>query len=275
MKILENTNQDFGRAFKRISFAFRQYFPNAEWVTENPDLEIVQVVGQKEYDYLSSKSSLRNVVMHQQCFLTTGVSIEAWANLWKDCHLVMSFHDLESYTKQKFNFFRTPLGADPATFQISKAQRFYDVFSTGHVAEPECIDKVFEACRITNHKMIHTGENFGWDSRFYDFKYYMNDSLYLSILQRVKYVTGLRLFEGFEMACIEGAMTGATPIVLDLPTYSYYKDFGIYIDPVKDITKQLIGIFESTYTPLSKDQIEYVRNTFSWETICKAIYAHL
>jgi hypothetical protein len=275
MKILDHTDKDFGRAFKRISHAFRTHFPNVEWVTTNPDIEIVQVVGKVEYDYLCSKDSLKNVVMHQQCLFTTGISVEDWSKLWKECKLVISFHPIYTYTDEKINFLRTPLGAELDTFPISKVQRIYDVFTTGHVAEPECLDKVFDACITTNKKMFHTGENFKWNSNYYQFLEYMNDPWYVSILQKVKYVTGLRKQEGFEMACIEGAMTGAVPIVPDIQTYIDYRDFCIYISMSGDITKQLVNIFNSEYKPLSLEQINYVRDRFSWKRICGDIYKRL
>jgi hypothetical protein len=273
MKISEYTNKDFGRAFKRISLAFRTHFPsNVEWVDSNPDIEIVQVVGKKEYDYLTSKNSLKNVVMHQQCLLTTGIPISDWVKLWKECKLVMSFHDLKG---AGFNFLRTPLGAEPDTFPVGKVQRVYDVFSTGHVAETECLDMLYNACVMSQTKMLHTGENFKWNAPNYQFLEYMNDPWYSSVLQRTKYVTGLRRVEGFEMACIEGAMSGAVPIVPFLPTYDYYKDFGLYIFMDGDITDQLINIFDKSYVPLTQDQLYYVRDEFSWKNICEKIYKRL
>jgi len=275
MKIFEYTNPDFGKAFKRISVAMQTHFPDVEWVTENPDVEIVQVVGKKEYDYLMSKQSLSNVIMFQQCLYTTDIPVTNWAQLWNECKLTISFHNLNSYIDNKDKFFRTPLGAEPDLFPVSKSQRTYTVFSTGHVAETECLDKVFAACILANKKMLHTGENFKWDNTHYQFLEYMTDSWYSSILQRVKYVTGLRVIEGFEMACIEAAMTGAVPIVPFIQTYIDYKDFCIYIDMDKDITQQLVNIFMSEYKPLSLEQITYVRNNFSWQKICGEIYKRL
>lgn len=274
MKIYEHIDKDFGRAFKRISHAFKLHFPNVEWVNSNQDIEIVHTLGKTEYDYLASKDSLSNVVIIQHCFFTThGVSAENWIDLWKQSKLTVSFHDLQSYTDSKFNFIRVPWGAEPDTFPISKAQRFYMIFSTGHVAETECLDKVYEACKITNNKMLHTGENFGWDLKYYQFFNYMEDPWYCNLLQRVKYIPGLRDIEGFEMACIEGAMTGAVPIVPNIPTYDFYKDFCIYIDMKKDIVEQLVNIFKSEYKPLSTEQINYIRKEFAWKNICNKIYS--
>ena len=272
MKIYEHSNPDFGKAFKRISKAFKTHFPNVEWVSSNADVEIVQVVGKAEYDYLVNKNSLSNVVIQQQCLFTTGISLEKWVELWKQCKLIISFHDCKAYTEGKINFFMSPLGAEPDLFPIGTQPRFYSIFSTGHVAETECLDKIFDACVCANRKMIHTGENFKWDNNHYQFLGYMEDPWFASLLQKVKYVSGLRRTEGFEMHCIEGAMTGAVPIIPFIQTYGYYKDFGIFIDMNKDITQQLINILLSDYKPLSLEQINYVRDRFSWKRICNDIY---
>jgi glycosyltransferase involved in cell wall biosynthesis len=275
MKILEYSNKDLGRAFSRITYAFHKYFKDVEWVTSNPDIVLVETLGQGEIDYLNTLKSLDNVVLVQQCLFTSGIKLNTWIELWKRCKLVISFHDLQSYTKEKFNFYRTPLGAEPDTFPIGCLERNFKVFSTGHVAETECLDKVYLACKNTNNTMIHTGENFHWDNKYYTFINYLPDKQFSYLLQRVQYVTGLRLVEGFEMACIEGAMTGAVPIIPNLPTYDWYKDFGIYIDVNKDITKQLVDIFSSEYNSLSNEQINYIRNEFSWSNICTNIYKRI
>jgi hypothetical protein len=275
MKIYEYSDPNLGKCFTRIGGALRKYFPNTEWVNSNPDIIIVELLGQGEVDYLNSLKSLDNVIMFQHNFFTSGVPQEVWIDLWTRCKLVLSFHDLTDYTDKKFNFLRTRLGAEPDQFKISKYDRNFKVFSTGHVAETECLDKVFLACKNTNNVMIQTGENFHWDNRYYTFVNYLPENQFTYMLQRVQYVTGLRLIEGFEMACVEGAMTGAVPIVPDLPTYDWYKDFGIYIDTHRDIVTQLSDIFSREYKPLTSEQINYVRDEFSWKKICSNIYKRI
>ena len=86
-------------------------------------------------------------------------------------------------------------------------------------------------------------------------------------------MAGLRLIEGFECHCIEGAMTGAVPIVPNIPTYDFYKDFGIFIDVKSDIKQQLIEVFNNkNYKSLDYDIISYVRDRFSYKKIVENIY---
>jgi hypothetical protein len=276
MKIQEISNPALGKAFDRISLAFHKHFPNVEWTDQNPDIKTIQLLGQGEVDLLNKMDRLDNVILFQMNFHTSGVSAEVWQELWKKCKLVISFHDLKSYYPDlEFNFYRTALGAEPEEFPVNLSiPRDNKVFSTGHVAETEGLDLIYEACKKTNNIMFHTGENFHWGSN-YHFIPYMSNAMFSKSLQTVQYVPGLRFIEGFELMCIEGAMTGAVPIVPNLPTYDFYKDFGIYIDTNKNIVEQLVNIFDSEYKPLSIEQINYVRNIFSWDRICSEIYKRL
>jgi hypothetical protein len=277
MKIQEISNPDWGRCFGRISGALHKHFPsNTEWTNDNPDIKLVHLLGQSELDIVNKMDTLDNVVLNQVNFLTSELPDTTWIEIWKKAKLVISFIDLKAmYPDVEFNFHKFPMGAEPELFPISKVQRFYDIFTTGHVAKTECLQEVYDACVLSRKVMLHTGENFKWKGPNYQFLEYMTDSVYSSILQRVKYITGLRITEGFEMACIEGAMTGAVPIVPFLPTYEYYKDFGRFIFMDGDITGQLVKIFSEPYVPLTKEQIEYVRYEFAWKKICEDLYKRL
>lgn len=272
MRIKEFMNPDWGKAFKRISKAFHSNFNKIEWVDTNEDIELVHIVGTAEVDYLLKKDSLSNVVIVQHCFRTAGVdSQETWNSLWKNCRLVISFHNLPKFTDTKFNFIRTPWGADPSMFPVSTDHRIVKVFATGHVAGTEKLDSIFEACQLTNNIMYHTGENFKFNPKTYQFFDYMDNKEYSAMLTYVQYVAGLREIEGFEMACIEGAMTGATPIVPTENSYDFYNPFAIKVDTNTDVVPQLVKIFSEPYIPLGLDKILYVRNTFDWKVLCPPI----
>lgn len=274
MKISEVKSQGLGKCFDRISLAFKQHFPrNVEWGSPNPDIKIFYLFGGYEIEQLLKQDDLSNVVIFQVNYFTTAYPLEKFVELWKRAKLVISFHPLDTYfPNEKFNFYRTALGAEPSVFTISNANRHHKVFTTGHVANTECLDKIFDACSISNTKMLHTGENFKWNPQYYTYLPYMSDAEFVNKLQTTQYIAGLRLLEGFEMMCIEGAMTGATPIVPQLPTYDFYKDFGIFIDTNKNITEQLVEIFRGEYKQLSREKVEYVRDTFSWTTVCNGLY---
>jgi len=274
LKIKEIYNKNWGKVFGRITSALKTHAPSGvEFVSGNDyDVCMVHAVGGEEY-IKATQEDLSKVILFQHCYYTTNMDLSMWHNLWTQCRCVISFHNLVDYTDTKFNFLRSPLGAEPELFPILNTPRTAKVFSTGHVADTECLDLIYQACRDTKNIMIHTGNNFKWDANGYSYSNYLPDAQYNAVLNKVQYVAGLRLIEGFECHCIEGAMTGAIPIVPDLPTYDWYKDFGIFIDTKQDIKQQLIDIFNNkSYKSLDYGIISYVRERFSYAKIVNDIY---
>ncbi len=272
MRIKEIINSDFGEAFKNISRAFHAHLPNTEWVNDNYDYILLYTIGAGEHKIFQTLPKDK-VINFQACYLTAGLDHAEWQKMWQECFVTISYYDLQSYCSELVKVYQTPLGADPKVFNAqNRGNRPIKVFSTGHVAYSECLDKVFEACVQTNNKMYHTGENFKWSNNHYHYMNYMSIESLANLFNQTQYITGLRIYEGFEMACIEGAMCGATPIVFDLPSYSYYKDFARIINFKKDYIPQLVDIFNSPYEPLSDEQVQYVQNTFSWKKIIGDLY---
>ena len=276
IKIKEILNPDLGKAFQRISIALRQYSPEKiEWVNHNnADLFILHTVGGKEYDKFYTLP-INKTINIQHCYFTTAVTPEQWFRLWKDAKLNISFHDLQSYTIDKIEFLKVPWGADPNIFKYNHYIKNIKVFTTGHVAATEALDLVHSACEKTNNIMYHTGANLKYPPLHYKYLNYMPDDMLGAYLNRAQYISCLRWIEGFEMMGIEGAMCGATPIIFDLPTYSYYKGFGYFINSTDNVEKQLAELFLSEYKPLSEEQIEYVRKNFDWKVIVESIFKRI
>lgn len=271
IKLGEVLNPDFGFAFKRISKAFHDY-GDVEWVSpEKADAVIIHVVGGGEYN---QALELKNAVVIQHCVFTTQVTIPMWEKIWCNSLLNVSFHDLSSYSDKKFNSISTPWGAEPSIFHYIPYARDNTVFATGHVASTEHLDSIYRACGRTGKQMLHTGENFKWNTQYYKYLKYMSDSELCSLFNHTKYIGCLRDIEGFEMMGIEGAFCGATPIVPDLPTYRWYKDFGKFIDMKQDIVEQLVAIFDSPFQELTTEKRQEVTARFSWKNIIpKIIYS--
>lgn len=278
MKIYEDSNPDFGKAFKKISEALRKYAPEyVQWVSreQSPDLTVLHVVGGQEYEKLTV-ADLSKTIIVQHCLYTTDLEPNLWKDFWKNAYAVISWNAIEDVMPEGANFFRIPLGADPNLFNVvPNINKNIKVFTTGHVAITEMIDSVHEACSRTGNVLYHTGENFRWPSTSYKFLSYMDERAFFNTLSRAQYVTGLRTLEGFEVMCIEGAMTGSVPIIPNLPSYDWYKDFGTYIDLSSNVVDQLTSIFNGEFVGLTKEQIDYVRHRFSWETVCKEFYGVL
>lgn len=247
IKLAEIVNPKFGMAFKRISNALHAYSQDfVEWTTpDKAQATIIHVVGGEEYQ---QALDLKNAVAIQHCIFTTGVELSMWEKIWQNSLLSISFHDLHSYSDKNFNAISVPWGAEPSIFfrepNIIKDQT---VFTTGHVAHTEHLPDILYACQKANKRMYHTGENFSWDRKHYQYLSYMDDAQLRKMFNRTQYVGCLRGIEGFEMMGIEGSFCGAVPIVPDLHTYRWYKGFGKFIDMRKGVVEQLEAIFKEPY----------------------------
>lgn len=268
MKLKIVTKPFFGKAFDRINQAFYKYKP--DWVTfvdKNEDASIVHVVGGEEIE----PASKNNAIIIQHCYFTT--NYDKWDELWEKALLTISFHDLTKYTDKKFNFLQTPWGADEDIFFRIKGKEKIPktLFTTGHVKETECHEEIYKACVETDTIMFHTGADYKFPNRhIYRHLDYMSNTYYNNLLNTCTFTAGLRLLEGFEMHCVEGLFTETIPIIFDLPTYSYYKDFGIFVNPNKDIVNQLVNILSNYNLP--KISFEKAKEKFNWKVIMKNIY---
>jgi hypothetical protein len=269
-------NKSWSQSLYRIEKAFRNYSPEyVQWV-DYPEAEaaIVPIVGAGEVPICEKiLADGKKLIINQVCYLTSGY--EKWPELWEKAVFTFSFHNLSDYTNVQFNFKSFPLGADKNLFFNVHKNRVAKAFTTGYIAETEYIDKIFEACKKTNNFMVHTGADFNWDNIYYKHLPHQEDPGLNYVLGQVQYIPGLRAIEGFEMLCIEGAFGGAVPVVLDLPTYRWYKDFGIFIDPNQNITEQLVSIFKKEYFPLSEETISKVKLEFSWDVLIPTIFEEI
>lgn len=272
MKVKEILNPIFGKAFTRFSQALHRYSHLFSPFTGNPDFYFLHVVGGEEYNILKEGIlDPRRTIIFQHCILTTSIDLWDWVSIWREAPLVLSHSPIPG-SFEGINFFRTPLGAEPSLFYPS-GEKEYKAFMTGHVAETECLDSIAEAARRVGVTVYHTGEDFGWDSRFYRYLPYMPDDVYSAFLRKVEYVFGLRKIEGFEVHCIEGAMSGCVPVVPQEPSYDFYDGFALFVQTNasdEEIVRQIAEILESRHA-LSDDQIQYVRSRFSWEKVVKDI----
>jgi glycosyltransferase involved in cell wall biosynthesis len=277
IRVWDFLHKNWGKVFKKISDQLRKHAPaNIEWVEnrEESDLQLIPVIGSGEF--LEAKKCSRPIIW-QHCYYTANHEHVDYPSLWEKSPLVMSFHPLDTYTDKKFNFYRTPLGADPTIYKATGDDKSKLVFTTGHVAETECIDLLYEACKRINGCMFHTGENFqnkrGWLSKHYQWLKYMSEEELSNMLSQCKYVLAARLVEGFEVMGVEALLAGTRPIVPDLPTYDFYKGFAEFINPNLDITEQLAEILKKEPRPFSSDEFIEIHKKFDWANIAKGIYS--
>ncbi|MFA5154711.1 MAG: hypothetical protein WC554_19350 [Clostridia bacterium] len=278
MKVYEYMHPAWGRVFNRISGAFHRFAPSwVEWVNtpEESDIYIVNVVGageRKQLDYPHP-----NKVIIQYCYYTAQIEQLNYVPYWKDALLTVSFHDLTAYTNEKFNFFRAPLGADPEVFKRynPNSYRRNKVFVTGHVANDECIDKVYEAVKQLDEYMVHTGENFKWGFQNYRYLDYLSDNDYVALLNNTQYISCLRRIEGFELAGVEGLFCGARPIIPDIPTYDAYRKYAYTVSLDDTLVEQLVGIMQDEPKVITFEEYNEIVRKFSWNTIIRSIFSEI
>jgi glycosyltransferase involved in cell wall biosynthesis len=273
MKIFEFTRPEWGIAFKRISAALHQYAPaDVEWTDyDSCDLMIVHVVGTGEEEILKRD---KPKIIIQHCYFTARPELVDYPAYWEKALLSVSFHDLRKYTDKSISYYGMPWGADPEVFKLQPGiERDITVFTTGHIAQTEGIDLVFEAVTAVKGFMMHTGANFGWSRPTYTYTDYMEDTLLCETLNSAKYVSALRFTEGFELLAIEGLMCGARPIVPENDTYDWYREFGYTVNTKEPIVPQLITIFQQEPRPVSAEEREQIVQRFAWEHIMNGFYS--
>lgn len=278
MKIYEYRHPNWGIVFSKISRYIRQYAPSdVVWVDsiDESDLQIIHIVGLGEVE-IAQKSP--NKIIWQHCYKTAGDY--PWDNLWMDSLMAVSFHNFRNYSDKAFNFLHLPLGYDETMFypETPFDKRSNAVFVTGHLAKDETIDIILDACKKAGYLMLHTGENFKFDSVYYQYIEYLPEDAYATMLRNVpKYVFGLRQIEGFEVAALEGIASGAMGVVPTLPTYDWYNGIAIRIDlESSNLSENIYNILKNSYKiNVNKEILEQYTwsniMTKFWNEVCQLL----
>lgn len=273
MIIYEYMHPDWGYAFKRISSALKRFAPSNIIWTSNPDaadIHFIHVVGGGDLPYIKDTSK---TVMFQHCYHTACASWIDYPSYWEQCKLVVSFHNLPTYTSKKFNFYGMPWGVDGEVFKlIDVGERNKKLFTTGHVADTECIDKLHEACKRINVDMFHTGHNLNLGSS-YRYLNFMDDPAFVRMLNSVQYVGAMRLIEGFEMTAVEGLFCGARPIIPECSTYDWYREHAHTINTQQDIVEQIVSVISSSPEPINDEEMNLIRKRFDWKNLVPELFS--
>lgn len=263
IKIYNSVPEHFGIGIKRVAKKLEEYCPESVkfvGAQRNADLVFAHAIGLKEVRDLPA-----NTVLFQYNYLTSDMSPEAWQEVWERTLAVVSYYHLPT-TKLVY----TPLGADSKEFYWLNIPRNKKIFATGHIAETEHLDTLWEACDALNIPLYHTGGNFRYP-RNYVFLNYMSQDRLTRFLNEVEYVACLRAIEGFELLGPEGLFCGVRPIVLDLPCYSEYREFG-YTVTEANLKQDLIQVLQQPARPVTMPEMKTIRNKFEWSVIIKNIY---
>lgn len=274
MKVFNFVQDFFGIGIKKVAEKLEKYAPSWIQFTKNrkeADLVFIHSIGLCEF---SSMIPGQDYVVLQYCYKTAGGSKEEWNEIWKNAVQVISYYDLKNEFLFPVNFTHVPLGADATEFfKIFPEYRTKKVFATGHIAETESLDVLWEACKLTDTTMYHTGENFGYKTNYKFLPYLSLENLNI-LLNDVEYVSCLRKVEGFELLGIEGLFAGARPIVLDIESYNWYRNFG-YTVREEHLLEDLVKVLSQPARSVSDEELNFLYKKFSWEVICNKIYEDL
>eukprot|EP01062_Namystynia_karyoxenos_P019728 TRINITY_DN17437_c0_g1_i1.p1 TRINITY_DN17437_c0_g1~~TRINITY_DN17437_c0_g1_i1.p1 ORF type:complete len:610 (+),score=176.11 TRINITY_DN17437_c0_g1_i1:62-1831(+) len=100
----------------------------------------------------------------------------------------------------------------------------------------------------------------------------VTDLLLSQLLRRVRYASGLRKEEGFELLGVEALLSGAVPIVYDLPTYRrWYEGFARIVrhDHAAEDLARILAEVPPESTPAD---LQRARAAFSWGVIVRRLF---
>lgn len=184
---------------------------------------------------------------------------------------VFGFLNYENTVGADYTYVRMPWGVDPDVFKRADVEKTHTAYTWGCSIDPdtEGITSIYEAVKAVDGVMLHSGIDYGFEGKWYDFIPPAKD--YYGVaerLNRVQFANALRREEGFELMGIQGLLCGAQPLYFDLPCYRYWFDkVGVFVSEDNTV-EDLIKVFSSNYL-LTEEQRQYVLDKFSWNNVAK------
>jgi hypothetical protein len=265
-----------------------------DWI--DADVIVLQLIGDPDRKNLVHPSEvvfsdLIKVIMDNMNHIPTIVfplcninNTSNWRYLFENASMIYSYLDVDYQIKHvdgqllpfvfnKSVVVREPLGVEPGDFfREDDMQKQYLIYTFGFDKETESIDIIFDATVLFNStrenlglpilKMLHSGRDFGFDSKYYQFetpapqnqkgivRARYNSSYFANALRADAWVEG-----GFEMANIEAPLCGCQPITYNFECYQHwFKGISEFVnvplntDPRslsnrKHVVEQLVNIF--------------------------------
>lgn len=256
------TKPYMSHAFRRIEEGIKLTLPNGFVLVskqEEADLCICPIVSIND-----TKNIPPNSIIWQLCYLTAGGDEQNWRYVWNDALLVLSYLDLP------YDYYvRMSLGYDSTLFNTNGRSPIpkYDVVVTGYVDENNGGEIISRLCKHFG-KVMHIGKNFRLRTSGYLNTENVSDTQLAEIYRSSRFVSGMRLIEGFELPIIEGAACGAKPIALDLECYRHwFEDIAIFVDP-EHIDDDLVAIPHINWYGNFSEKVKQ----FTWDTVMKEFW---
>lgn len=289
LKVFLNPVGLHSRAMTRVARALRRYAPPEVQVTDfvpEADLQIHHVIGA---DYLHGADENQPHAMIQYCWRSAGGNESFWEAAWKRAQLVWSYYDLTQQPGvhgDAVNFYHAPLGVDPifAAAQPDGLVRGIDVMTSGYVSAhcAEAIEEMAEAASLCGLRTLHLGPRNVEGMRRIPANWSaisgITDAELVNFLKRVKWVSGLRQVEGFELPAIEGLACGARPILFDRPEIrQWYDGFGVFVPPCsgEELVHTLVDVLQGPRQEVGEAERRAVLDRFNWETIATGFWERL
>lgn len=239
------------------------------------DVQILHVVCQDDFEFLAHQ----NYVLLLHCY--AGVYKPSWAPIVRDAVLVLSAYDLSAVAaRDRFRFHRSPYGIDERVFYDRRLLRDRTVLTTGYVRYWEAISECREAAMTVGTGppyATHIGKSFWRDGSVEEHENVTDDEL-AALYSRVRYVSGLRRREGFELPALEGLACGARPVCFDTPEYRHWYDGHAVFVPQRrfaELVNELREVFARDPDPVGVAEHEDVLTRFGWPVICADVWSQI
>ena len=245
---------------------------------DHPSLADVQIVHCLGAGSLTKIRSKRFVLVQHNLLNSDIAHLAIWRAIFQEACLVVSYTDLQSLLNSKtFNFLQIPWGVDLRTFRNYEQSREHTILTTGWSCSGEAIAECYSAVTKCGGTLFNVGEDFRFGANFRS-SARLTDAEFCHVLNRCRFVSGLRFREGFEISIIEGLACGCRPICFDLPVYRHwFETVPVYVPHVKGtkLESHLESVFRTHYPAVSASELEFVRSRFDWQNICDTFWRSL
>lgn len=269
---------------------------------QDVDLVLCHVIGQEGWDpYLDhfAMKGIRHAVWQHCLHTTRHPNPNDWAAFWGGAAVVASCYDLAGkWTQAQIppdtmeaahfrtpNFLRLPLGVDTDVFHprvappegsgLLPGERFL-VGTSGYVDGMEIIGEWAWVAGANSGRHFHLGPHLRLPNAAVKYRNGIPDADLAGYWSFCNYVSGLRRSEGFELPAYEGLACGARPVMFDredarhwLGPHAEYITEG----PDESIRWQLDTLVRGKYRAVTPDEVQWVKETFSWEAMATKFWA--
>jgi hypothetical protein len=293
----------YGSAIHNIAQSFKEYSPTSlveftdDWL--NADLVVESLIGTSLFkqagrqlvhpseiefsDETLNRYEMSKLGFFDLSYILHGSSIndEFYNNICNQAIVLTGFENLENILKRKLDkYHRISWGQNCWEWLVEskKFEKEFLIYSWNCSSEPEdeYTESVYRACKRAGGKMLHSGNNYKFDSGEH-YVYLPPVNSKEEIRERYAkcwFANSLRREPGFELSAIEAPLANCKPISLDTSHYRYFfNDTSLFVSP-NNLVDDLVSIFRRK-EEYGRVNIELKRETiekFNWQTSTKPFW---